>query len=78
MLSSNAFPKSSENRVMPKEGVTISEMVEATGLRKNTIEVRIHRLGIKPLSYEAIYPPDTLERIKEVKRGRPPKPPKPD
>jgi hypothetical protein len=62
---------------MAKEGITVSEMVEATGLRKNTIEVRIHRLGVKPLSYEALYPPDTLEKIKEVKRGRPTKP-KPD
>ncbi|MDR1325495.1 MAG: hypothetical protein LBK00_05615 [Treponema sp.] len=59
---------------MAKEGITISELVEATGLRKNTIEVRIHRLGIKPLSYEALYPPDTLDRIKDAKRGRPKKP----
>jgi hypothetical protein len=59
---------------MTKDGITISEMVEATGLRKNTIEVRIHRLGIKPLTYEALYPPDTLEKIREAKRGRPKKP----
>jgi hypothetical protein len=58
---------------MAKEGITVSEMVEATGLRKNTIEVRIHRLGIKPLSYEALYPSDTLEKIRAAKRGRPPK-----
>jgi hypothetical protein len=62
---------------MAKEGITISELVEATGLRKNTIEVRIHRLGIKPLSYEAIYPPDTLEKIQSVSGpGHPAKKPK--
>jgi len=56
------------------EGITISDMVKATGLRKNTIEVRIHRLGIKPLSYEARYPSDTLDKIKAVRMGRPKKP----
>jgi hypothetical protein len=61
---------------MAKNGITISELVEATGLRKNTIEVRIHRLGIKPLSYEALYPQDTLDRILATKRGRPAKRPK--
>ena len=60
---------------MADEGITVSEMIEATGLRRNTIEVRIHRLGIKPLSYEARYPSGTLEKIKAVKVGRPPKKP---
>jgi hypothetical protein len=60
---------------MTNEGITISEMVKATGLRKNTIEVRLHRLGIKPLSYEARYPIDSLEKIKAVKMGRPSKKP---
>ena len=54
---------------MAGSGITVSEMVKATGLRKNTIEVRIHRLGIKPISYEARYPDDTLEKIQSVKRG---------
>jgi len=59
---------------MADEGITVSEIVKATGLRRNTIEVRLHRLGIKPLSYEARYPTDTLDKIKAVKMGRPPKP----
>ena len=58
---------------MTYEGITISDMVKATGLRKHTIEVRIHRLGIKPLSYEARYPTDTLEKVMAVKMGRPKK-----
>jgi hypothetical protein len=56
-----------------EEGITISEMVKETGLRRNTIEVRLHRLGIKPISYEARYSLDTLEKIKAVKIGRPKK-----
>jgi len=62
---------------MAEKGITISDIVKATGLRRNTIEVRIHRLGIKPISYEATYPEDTLEKIKAVKIGRPPKKPQP-
>ena len=58
---------------MADNGITISDMIEATGLRRNTIEVRLHRLGIKPLSYEARYPSDTLEKIEAVKMGRPAK-----
>jgi hypothetical protein len=58
---------------MPKEGITMSDLIKATGLKKGTISARLSRLGIKPLSYEALYPPDTLEKIQEVKRGRPPK-----
>jgi len=60
---------------MADEGITVSEMAKATGLRRNTIEVRLHRLGIKPLSYEARYPSGTLEKITAVKMGRPPKKP---
>jgi hypothetical protein len=59
---------------MAEEDITISEMVKATGLRRNTIEVRLHRLGIKPLSYEARYPIDALDKIQAVKMGRPKKP----
>jgi hypothetical protein len=62
---------------MPKEGITISELMDATGLRRNTIEVRLHRLGIKPLSYEAIYPPDTLDKIQAITGPGRPKKPKP-
>jgi len=43
-------------------------------LKNFTTEVRMHRLGIKPLSYEARYPIDPLEKIKAVKMGRPKKP----
>ena len=62
---------------MTEKGITISEIAEATGLRRNTIEVRLHRLGIKPISFEALYPDDTLKRFESVKRGRPKKPKKP-
>jgi hypothetical protein len=59
------------------EGLTLSEMASLLGVPQRTIERRVQRAGIKPLTHEAIYPPDTIDRIKDIKRGRPPKPPKP-
>jgi hypothetical protein len=63
---------------MPKTGITMSDLIKVTGLKKGTISARLSRLGIKPLSYEAIYPPDTLDRILAVQRGRPKKPKDPE
>jgi hypothetical protein len=37
------------------------------------VEARIQRAGIKPVTRQAIYPPETLEIIKNIKMGRPPK-----
>jgi IS30 family transposase len=62
------------------EGMTITEMADKLGLLQRTVERRIQRAGIKPMSREAIYPADTLDKIKDVKMGRPLKaaePPKP-
>jgi hypothetical protein len=60
----------------PLEGITISEMAKELGLPRHTVETRLIRAGIKPLTYEALYSPDTLDKIREAKRGRP-KNPKP-
>jgi hypothetical protein len=62
---------------MTVEGITISDMAKLLGIPKHTVETRISRAGIEPVFYGSLYSPDTLEKIKEVKRGRPPKP-KPD
>jgi hypothetical protein len=56
------------------EGLTINEMCEALNLPFKTVEARIQRAGIKPLTRQAVYPPDTLEIIKNIKMGRPKKP----
>jgi predicted ArsR family transcriptional regulator len=56
------------------QGITISEMAKELGVKRHTVEQRIIRFGIKPLTYEALYAPDTLDKIKGSKRGRPPKP----
>ena len=48
-------------------------MAEKLGLPQRTVERRVQRAGIRPLTREAIYPPDTLEKIQDAKVGRPPK-----
>ncbi|MDR0441832.1 MAG: hypothetical protein LBH44_00320 [Treponema sp.] len=55
------------------EGITITEMAKALKLPQRTVERRIQRAGIKPMSREAMYPLGTLEKIRDTKMGRPPK-----
>jgi hypothetical protein len=61
------------------EGITIKEMAVELGLKPNAVQQRLHVAGIDPITREAIYPLDALERIRNVPpRGRPRKPkPKP-
>jgi predicted ArsR family transcriptional regulator len=56
------------------QGITISEMAKELGVKRHTVEQRLIRFGIKPLTYEALYDPEVLETIKGSKRGRPAKP----
>ena len=53
--------------------MTITEMANKLGIPQRTVERRIQRAGIKPLTKEAVYPADTLDKISDVKMGRPPK-----
>jgi hypothetical protein len=48
-------------------------MAKILGIPKHTVETRISRAGIEPVFYGSLYSPDTLEKIKDAKRGRPPK-----
>jgi hypothetical protein len=58
---------------MPAKGYTASELAELTKKTRHAVESWLSTHGIKPLSYEAIYPADTLELLLASKRGRPPK-----
>jgi hypothetical protein len=58
------------------EGLTISEMAKVLGIKPHSVTVRLNRAGIKPMTNEALYSPDTLDKIREAKRGRPAKKPK--
>ena len=55
--------------------MTIDEMCQELKLPFKTVEARIYRAGIKPLTRQALYSPETLEAIRNVRgRGKPPKP----
>jgi len=57
---------------MKVEGLTIKEMAEILEIPINTVKQRIFVAGIKPLTREAVYPPDTVEAIRNVPgKGRP-------
>jgi hypothetical protein len=58
---------------MRMTGLTIDEMCEALNLPFKTVEARIQRAGIKPVTRQALYPADTLGKIKDIKMGRPKK-----
>ena len=55
-------------------GMTIDEMCEKLNLPFKTVEARIQRAGIKPITRQAVYPADTLEKIRNAAPvGRPKK-----
>ncbi len=54
-------------------GLTLSEISEKLNIPVNTLRQRIRRLGIRPLSQEAVYAPEVLDILKSVPNpGRPP------
>ena len=55
------------------EGITIDEMCEKLELPFKTVEGRIQRAGIKPITKQALYPYETLDIIKNTVMGRPKK-----
>jgi hypothetical protein len=60
---------------MKHEGYTVTELAEKTGKTRHAVESWLSLHKIKPLSYEAIYPSEILDRLKEARRGRPAKTP---
>jgi predicted ArsR family transcriptional regulator len=56
------------------KGMTIDEIAEELGIPWKTAHKRIETLGIKPLSYKALYDRSVVEQIRNVPgKGRPPK-----
>jgi predicted ArsR family transcriptional regulator len=55
-------------------GLTITEMAKKLGITYLTAKQRLLRLGIKPVTKEALYDESALEAIRNVPgKGRPPK-----
>jgi hypothetical protein len=55
-------------------GLTISEMAKILNLKPDTVKMRLHVAGIKPITKEAVYDESAIKVIKDVPgKGRPPK-----
>ena len=61
---------------MTIKGITLSELVAETGKSRHAIEQWLFNHGIEPIFSGSVYPPDTLDKLREARRGRPPKPKK--
>jgi transcriptional regulator len=59
---------------MEANGYTAKEMAKILKITYDNVRKRIEKAGIKPITKDAIYPADTLEKIRNVAPvGRPPK-----
>lgn len=60
-------------------GLTLSEMSKKLDVPVNTLRQRVTRLGIKPISQEALYAPEVLDILRNTpSKGRPKKAAKPE
>ena len=56
------------------DGLTAKEIAKIIGISYDNVRKRIEKAGIKPITKDAIYPHDTVEKIRDVAPvGRPPK-----
>jgi len=56
------------------KGITLSIISKELKVPVNTLRQRVTRLGIKPITQEAIYAPEVLEKLRSVPgRGKPKK-----
>jgi hypothetical protein len=57
------------------EGMTVSELARELKISVDATRKRIETAGIQPITREAIYDREVLERLRNVRMGRPPKKP---
>jgi hypothetical protein len=59
---------------MTVTGITVKQIAETLGISYKNATVRIAKAKIKPILTENLYPPDTPDKIRDVKSvGRPKK-----
>jgi len=64
-----------ENLRVKIEGYTVSEIAELLSLPYRTVQKRLQRSGIEPITTGTIYPKAAIEAVRNVPgKGRPPKP----
>jgi hypothetical protein len=61
-------------KVTGGEYFTAQDMANCLGVTPKVINMRLFRLGIKPIAKDALYPASALDAIRDVTMGRPKKP----
>jgi hypothetical protein len=54
-------------------GETLDEIAEALGITTDPVEKRLQTANIKPITRKALYPVGTIDILRNVRMGRPPK-----
>jgi Zn-dependent peptidase ImmA (M78 family) len=57
------------------EYFTVQNMAECLNVSSKVVNMRLFRLGIKPIAKDALYPASALDAIRNVEMGRPKKAP---
>jgi hypothetical protein len=68
--------KKTDNKTMKVTGgeyFTVQDMAKNLDVTPKVVNMRLFRLGIKPLAKDALYPISTLNAIRDVTMGRPKK-----
>ena len=61
-------------KVKGGEYFTVQDMAECLNVTPKVVNMRLFRLGIKPIAKDALYPASALDSIRDVIMGRPKKP----
>jgi len=61
-------------KVRGGEYFTVQNMAERLNVSPKVVNMRLFRLGIKPIAKDALYPASALDVIRDVTMGRPKKP----
>jgi hypothetical protein len=69
--------KKTDNKAMKVTGgeyFTAQDMAKCLDVTTKVVNMRLFRLGIKPIAKDALYPASALDAIRDVTMGRPKKP----
>ena len=70
--------KNTDNRNMKITGgeyFTVQDMAKSLDVTPKVVNMRLFRLGIKPIAKDALYPISALDAIRDITMGRPKKAP---
>ena len=68
--------KETDNKTMNVKGgqyFTVQDMAKSLDVTPKVVNMRLFRLGIKPIAKDALYPMAALDAIRDITMGRPKK-----